>query len=295
MFGRKKPLLLQDVLDVRGAVSEGVADALNNAGKDAAMEMLSNRVSEVLKDVGSEVVGKIFGSVIGNLLKHLLNVQDSISTKLDDLIAAPLRTGVRAAQEALDLPWEDEAQQRFREERLKFAIQELDRALTLSERIKNPDVSQFYILFLQGLCAGETTGGMRLARVKLYKVAERLEAESSAQAAIAKMAESQAGKCASMIRHEVHVPVIRPRFSMGGEAIIPYDDLLKQARSRLEAENKSLRKRIESHQETSSAPSEPKSRVGEKRVIWETSANTEVSHEQEVYGAADGEGTPNAA
>ena len=43
-----------------------------------------------------------------------------------------------------------------------------------------------------------------------------------------------------------------------------------------------------------SAASHPEVRIVWDGVNWETSGNTEVSHEEEVYCAADGEGTPNA-
>jgi len=44
-----------------------------------------------------------------------------------------------------------------------------------------------------------------------------------------------------------------------------------------------------------SALSRLKVRVGRELGMWETSGNTEVSHAQEVYYAAVGEGTPDVA
>ncbi len=48
-------------------------------------------------------------------------------------------------------------------------------------------------------------------------------------------------------------------------------------------------------EEEASALSGPKVRVGLNSEIWESSANKEVSHEQEVHRSVDGDGTSNAA
>ena len=165
-------------LGLAGSIVEIAKSAATAAAKEAAADALSDTAAAWVRTVSVEVVGSLGGSIVGALLKLLLNVSDKVSTKLDLIIAAPLKTGARIVTEASALSGGSQAEIGFRDRLLNDGILELERAWTLADGRRSRYTEQFYIRLLQGLAAKCMTGGAGYARVRLTECAEELEQEA---------------------------------------------------------------------------------------------------------------------
>ena len=173
---------LLDYFDVRESVTDSLQSAMETLGKKIAQDALHDQVAAILAEATSDLASKFVGAFVGSLLRFLFGIRNELSQKLNKVIRAPFETGLRVATEALSLDGNGDDQCGVRERRLFFAIEELDRAITLTEGTEKDAVERNLIRLLQGLCALEIRGGRSLARSLLSPVAVALATESQAMA-----------------------------------------------------------------------------------------------------------------
>ena len=157
-----------DLIGFRESLIEGLSEALKAATKEEVKELTKGTVAELVKDVTSEAAGAFLGAFAKSLLKLVLRQQDKIaqlSIQLSALIRAPLLTGTRVANDALQCKALTEKEVEFRERRLTFAAEQLDQALTHLSPATSIASATFYVYLLQTLCYGHIRGALHFAEI----------------------------------------------------------------------------------------------------------------------------------
>lgn len=167
-------------LEIRDGIAEILISASKAASGEAVKELASGLTSELVQSVLEESAKAAVGVIAGPLLKLLLGASDKLSGRLNNLTREPFETDVRAAQQALRLPSIDPDAVRFREERLNFSINQLERAWTLAGGTKTEAEDRLYIRLVQGLCSEAVRGGLSDARMRLAECVDSLVPEIEA-------------------------------------------------------------------------------------------------------------------
>jgi hypothetical protein len=182
----EKPRSLIEHFELQDVLHEALKKGVETYAKTAAQEAISDQVSILIRDMSADVVGVFCGNVAGSILKSMLGIQDKIAAKLDvmaakldKLVREPFETGTRVAREALYAQWHGEDERVFREQRLRYAIEKLDAAFTLSRDSKSSQQEQILIELIQGLCLLEIRGGLSLARARFASIIPTLEVQAN--------------------------------------------------------------------------------------------------------------------
>ncbi len=112
-------------------------------------------------------------------IKLLDQKMDVLHQRIGNLLKVPFLTGVSIAKEVFELPCEcnDGDQRRFREDRLKVAISELDQARSLLHEDFDTLGNHFIIEMIQALCATQIRGAIPYAQSKFRWLIDMLDQE----------------------------------------------------------------------------------------------------------------------
>jgi hypothetical protein len=159
---------LVERLELGESLEKVVYDSLKAAASQAVEELIKHSVSEASTVIFSEIAGSLGGVGAKVLIRMLLRISDSVAGKLDTLCREPFETGIRVAQEALNLECKNENERRFREQQLMFALSQLERAWTLMEG-KTKSHCRRLARLAQGICAAKIAGGANYALPRLLE------------------------------------------------------------------------------------------------------------------------------
>jgi hypothetical protein len=158
-------------------VYEGVEEVLSSVLKSVAGEIAKEEMQNYVGTAAAEIAQSAAESIVVGfgvpLLKMLFKVTDQTSKNVKILVRAPLRTGMREAQEALSLVPLTEGDRIVREERLASADFELARAESLLPSGSSGDRPRSLIGLMRGLICIER-GAEGAARSSFRKGLEPL-------------------------------------------------------------------------------------------------------------------------
>ena len=161
---------------LRKAVAEVGTEAAKSAIGEATKEFIKRSTSAAVQTIVSGASTALAGATVGPILRVLLRVSDEVSRKLDKVSAkldkqlhAAFDTGVREAIRSLRLPSSRPEAATFRNQRLTFAIDELERAWTLSLGLPTEGRDRFVIRLLQGFCSIGIPGGVHYASAQFQE------------------------------------------------------------------------------------------------------------------------------
>lgn len=109
----------------------------------------------IVPALAGEVASSAVEAIAGPLLRILLKLSDETSARLERLVTANYKTGLREAEKALALMGGDLSEREVRRERLRFADQQLASAYTLAEDTKHAEATRAHISFMRALITME--------------------------------------------------------------------------------------------------------------------------------------------
>lgn len=160
---------------LRTAVIESSKDIVYEHVKDHFFDTFSGKLTDVLLNLGAETAGRIASQMGVRFIKAIWTQNNIVTKQLERLVREPFRTGLRTAQEAFLLPFEDDQQREFRERRLETAINKLEEAQSLLKGSNTLSHDKFIICLMISVCSSNVRGGSHHARAKAYECINMIE------------------------------------------------------------------------------------------------------------------------
>jgi hypothetical protein len=168
MANKNTEVPLIEGLKIGESLEEVTSDSLKAAVSQAVEELIKDSVSEASAQILSAIAGSVGGVGAKVLVRMLLRISDSVSAKLNTICREPFETGMRVAQEALDLECKSDDEHRFREQQLMFSLGQLERAWTLLAG-NNKTQLRPVVRLAEGICAAEIAGAANYALPRLLE------------------------------------------------------------------------------------------------------------------------------
>jgi hypothetical protein len=200
---------------VRDAASSALEGGLKAGVGELVKPILSGLISGALAAGLSSGAAAAIASIVASWFRRVESVTEQIKaveSSLEVLLSQHLHTGLRRARKAYELAAFDDHQRAVRDGHLGFAIEELERAWTITKDRGLPGELLFMIRLVQGLCEIRRQGGCYAAAQFFHDCRMSLAQRSTVLAEEIRQAQSQVERTTQHLEHEEREAQRRPEY-----------------------------------------------------------------------------------
>jgi len=169
LFGQSHGADLETLLET--SLRESAKEAAKATAEKLTEHAFIELTAKLLTTTVSTAVGTIAGGAIGALVASLLKGVDENKALLRRLASEPYETGTRAIGQALNCLPKNLAEYRYQNDRLRFGVEKLESAFTLTES----NDQRIFVVFLTGLAELALEGGLLMACGRFETAAKLLK------------------------------------------------------------------------------------------------------------------------